>query len=144
MGAAASYPIERFPQTKPPWGVFDSSSDTTITTKDGTQEQLGPILYNVKCKNKDGSFSVKTQGPNGESSVYDIFLNACEKLGPSGKKAAGFRRLKKVHMVEENGRKFEKLEMENKYHWVSFPEYQKRVGRVFWGGVGRWKTSIIG
>ncbi len=99
-------------------------------------------------------FAVRATLPTGESNVVDIFLNATKDPTEEAKPMAGYRRLIKTHYELEDpskgpeGRKFEKLEFENKYTWVSRKSYRERV---FWfargmedvtGGIGERNLKV--
>lgn len=117
MGAGASYQRDKFYGDKPPFCRIDES------TRD-KHEGIGPIIYHHTCQDKkNGSFKLRTAPEFGEKTLMDVVVNTSKRF--AGQRVVGFRKLEKVHQVEENGRTFEKLQFENKYTWMSWETYAK-------------------
>jgi len=77
------------------------------------------------------------QGPraiprDGSTTVWEVFEKSAARFPTRA--AVGTRRLIKVHEVQEGGRWFEKLELENSYTWANYSAYMARV-RVFANGL---------
>eukprot|EP00391_Amoebophrya_sp_Ameob2_P013618 CAMPEP_0178983240 /NCGR_PEP_ID=MMETSP0795-20121207/945_1 /TAXON_ID=88552 /ORGANISM="Amoebophrya sp., Strain Ameob2" /LENGTH=763 /DNA_ID=CAMNT_0020673981 /DNA_START=119 /DNA_END=2410 /DNA_ORIENTATION=+ len=122
MGCGPSVPGENLPPSSlPPYGLFD---DTTFDAN----SDLGPILYNARNRDgKTGAFRVRSTLPTGEKSVVELFVAGCRKGG--NRPCAGYRKLIKTHMVADTpgGKEFEKFELENKYTWLSYEQYERKV-----------------
>ncbi|CAD7925886.1 unnamed protein product [Amoebophrya sp. A120] len=120
MGVSASLPVEDMPQSPPPWGLFDEKTNNK-------PEGYGPILYHAQNRKADGTFAIKKTLPTGEKSVVEVFVSGCKRGGKD--KCAGYRKLIKTHMVADTpgGKEFEKLELENKYTWLTYDEYKHKV-----------------
>lgn len=89
----------RFPPTKKPYGVFDSNG----------------ILYNRASVGKlHGTMP-------GVTSAYDIMKQSCAKGGDA--LTAGKRKLLKRHWVDLNGKQVEKLELDNKFEFMTYNEF---------------------
>eukprot|EP00392_Amoebophrya_sp_AT5.2_P007862 g7881.t1 len=122
MGVSASLPVEELPTTPPPWGLFD---ERTNNKPDG----YGPILYHAQNRQPDGKFVLKKTLPTGEKSVVDVFVSGCKRGGANF--CAGYRKLIKTHMIADTpgGKEFEKLELENKFTWLTYDQYKQKVSR---------------
>jgi len=107
-----------------PYGIFDEKSDMI-------KEGYGVALYN--WTRKDKKFQMDYKPATGEDNLVQIFLNSIKKYAK--RHAAGYRTLQRVHKVNEKGEKakdtdtktFEKLQYENKYNYLSYAEWGKRV-----------------
>lgn len=95
------------------------------------KEGFGQCLYHVDAfKSKRG---FRTECENGAKTLVELIQNSAKAFGP--RKCAGFRGLKKQHFEEgPGGRKFEKLELENEFNWITYQEYLNKV-RGFAGGL---------
>ena len=89
----------RNPVTPKPYGIFDD---------DG-------VLYN-----RDSVGKLHGTMP-GITTSYDLMINAMEKYGPA--LTAGKRKLLKRHWVDLNGKQVEKLELDNKYDFMTYTEF---------------------
>jgi len=118
---SAACPRDRIPSEEGPWGLFDESTEHN-------PQGFGAILYNKSNKDgKTGTFDIKDTLPTGEKSVVEVFVNCTQKYDTQI--AAGYRKLIKTHQVPDKatGRTFEKLELENRYTWISAMQYRNKV-----------------
>lgn len=89
------------------WGDLDLDS-----VKDG----FGPCLWNVEAQRK-----FKEKPSNGAETILQVLQKTKEKLGDQ--QGVGWRNVVKVHQIEDgSGTKREKIELENKYNWMSYNE----------------------
>mmetsp|Transcript_139191 Transcript_139191/g.242249 ORF Transcript_139191/g.242249 Transcript_139191/m.242249 type:complete len:690 (-) Transcript_139191:41-2110(-) len=88
------------------------------------KEGFGQCLYHVDAfKSKRG---FRTELENGSKTLVDVLQNSVKAFAP--RKCAGNRGLKKQHFEEgAGGRKFEKLELENEFSWITYQEYENKV-----------------
>eukprot|EP00405_Crypthecodinium_cohnii_P013968 CAMPEP_0206450172 /NCGR_PEP_ID=MMETSP0324_2-20121206/18549_1 /ASSEMBLY_ACC=CAM_ASM_000836 /TAXON_ID=2866 /ORGANISM="Crypthecodinium cohnii, Strain Seligo" /LENGTH=715 /DNA_ID=CAMNT_0053919735 /DNA_START=53 /DNA_END=2200 /DNA_ORIENTATION=- len=95
------------------WGVFDPESKV---------EGMGECLWNYEIPDK--KFIDKPS--NGSSTLTELLDKS--KDVHSSRPCAGYRKLIKSHMVpDQNGKEWEKLELENAYTWLTYAEYHKRA-----------------
>ena len=116
MGASHSYERQQFYGDKPPFSLVD---ENTADKHPG----VGPIIYHKQCQQKDGSFKLQKSPEFGEKSIMEVVVNSSKRF--AGQRVVGFRKLVKLHKLEENGRKVEKMELENKYTWMKWESYMK-------------------
>lgn len=96
------------------YDVYGELDETTEMPEFGCQ------LWNVEAKK-----TISKVPQNGVKTVYEAFT--CMVNDHGTRKAVGWRNLIKTHNIEENGKKFEKLEYENSYNWMTYAEYGSRV-----------------
>eukprot|EP00928_Gymnodinium_smaydae_P030282 TRINITY_DN22560_c0_g3_i1.p1 TRINITY_DN22560_c0_g3~~TRINITY_DN22560_c0_g3_i1.p1 ORF type:complete len:720 (-),score=92.91 TRINITY_DN22560_c0_g3_i1:373-2490(-) len=93
------------------WGVLDETSE---------QPGFGACLWNVEANKM-----CRTTLQNGARTVVDILEKSRDAF--RDKRAVGFRKVVKVHEVEEGGAKREKVEMTNEYSWLTYGQYYERA-----------------
>mmetsp|Transcript_61331 Transcript_61331/g.115643 ORF Transcript_61331/g.115643 Transcript_61331/m.115643 type:complete len:704 (+) Transcript_61331:52-2163(+) len=94
-----------------------------VQRRDLAQGEIGGPLYLA---------GFEEQGPravplDGSSTAWQCIQRSSERFAE--RNAAGTRRILKVHEFEENGKKLEKLELENSYTWLTYQELALRVTR---------------
>jgi len=97
------------------YGLFDE------TTR---EPGYGPILYNTACK-KGTVFELEDLTKGGYKNMVHVFEKAANKYPE--RNCTGIRRLIKIHDIEENGKTFQKMELENHLEWITYQQYYDRV-----------------
>mmetsp|Transcript_50262 Transcript_50262/g.106799 ORF Transcript_50262/g.106799 Transcript_50262/m.106799 type:complete len:717 (+) Transcript_50262:103-2253(+) len=114
------------------WGIFDDSQPL--------EPGYSQCLWNVEARKM-----FKTKPDNQASTLTEILEKSKDKFG--NRKAVGQRELLKTHMVPDStGKLWEKLELRNKYTWLTYREYYDRVLNAARGlqmlGVGA-KSKVV-
>jgi len=91
-----------------------------VQVHDQANGEFGAPLY---LKGFEGGLRSVTQ--DGSTTVWEIVEKAGRQF--ADRPAAGWRRVIKVHQVEEKGKLFEKIELANSYTWMTYSEYLDRV-----------------
>lgn len=97
------------------------------------EKRQGVQLLSQACGEISGPLllsGLEQQGPrsvpsDGSTTVWDCLKSSESKY--DSRNAVGSRRLLKVHEVQEGGRTFEKLQLENEYRWLTYREYLTRI-----------------
>lgn len=96
-----------------------------LMSEEHAEGEFGPPLYYNDGTPLDQHNVLVTQPPCKSKTLYDVVKNATQRN--ASRLCTGTRTLIKVHQIEEDGRKFEKLEYANEYNWITYAEYQKRI-----------------
>lgn len=113
MSAAA--PLDWL-RTHKAWGVLDPQSE---------REGFGQCLWNAEAPKQGQSHTFKALPHSGADTAVKILEETTKLHG--ARRAVGWRDVVKVHEVEENGAKREKIEFKNEYQWLTYAEYYERV-----------------
>lgn len=92
---------------------------------DLAEGEFGPPLYINDGTPIDQENILVSQPPCKSSTAYEVVKSACTRNGP--RLAVGTRRFIRTHQVEEDGKKFEKLEYENSFTWMTYEQYWQRI-----------------
>lgn len=87
---------------------------------DSEKPGFGQCLWNV-----EGHRMLKSNPDNGARTLVEVLEKSKEKH--AGRRAVGWREVKNVHMVEENGAQREKIELANAYSWLTYADYYEKV-----------------
>jgi long-subunit acyl-CoA synthetase (AMP-forming) len=93
------------------WGELDPTTE---------EPGFGQCLWNVEAKK-----SLKAFPSSGAKTLVEVLEKTKSKHGP--RRAVGWREVVKVHEIEEQGAKREKIELANEYSWRTYNEYYERV-----------------
>mmetsp|Transcript_79821 Transcript_79821/g.191526 ORF Transcript_79821/g.191526 Transcript_79821/m.191526 type:complete len:697 (+) Transcript_79821:73-2163(+) len=101
------------PSTLDPMRQYEKWGDLDL---DSVKDGFGPCLWNVEAQRK-----FKEKPSNGAETILQVLQKTKEKLGDQ--QGVGWRNVVKVHQIEDgSGTKREKIELENKYNWMSYNE----------------------
>lgn len=118
---------------------FNPASAGTMLGKFMSDEhaegEFGPPLYLNDGTPFDQHNILVSIPPCKSKTLYEVVNNACTKF--AAKPCVGTRNLVKVHQIEEEGKKFEKLEYENTYNYMTYKEYGLRVENFASGMIGQ-------
>jgi long-subunit acyl-CoA synthetase (AMP-forming) len=115
-------------------GIIASITGCTAEPKeyavfeDDAEGNFGPTLRPV-----DFPTPLETTS-DGSKTVWEVIRNSA-KRNP-GVMAVGSRQLVKVHYVEEGGKRFEKLQLNNAYDWMTYEQYLNRITSLASGFMG--------
>jgi long-subunit acyl-CoA synthetase (AMP-forming) len=93
------------------WGELDPSSE---------EPGFGQCLWNVEANR-----TLKKVPDSGATTLVQALERSKERFG--NRPAVGWREVVKVHEVEEDGGKREKIELANEYQWITYQGYYDRV-----------------
>lgn len=102
-------------------GNRNSDRQWGVSVPSQARGEFGAPLYHAGFEHS-GPLAVP---PDGSATAWECLQQSAQR-NPN-RQAVAQRRLIKVHQVEENGRTFEKLEMENSLSWLTYEQYFARV-----------------
>lgn len=114
-------------------GLIAGLSGSTESKKYGVWENDAEGEFGPSLRSADYEVPL-SETKSGAKTVWEVVSTALAK-NPTAP-GFGYRKLVKVHMVEDGGKKFEKLEYENKYEWITYQQYLDKVKNFGSGLIG--------
>jgi len=105
-------------------GLLASSPEPEREHGEWGEPEEAPCEFGPPLRLKGLTEMISTPA-DGSTIVWEMVKNSCART--PHEPAVGSRELLRVHKVEENGKTFEKLELANVYHFLTYSEYMDRV-----------------